>query len=165
MGAMAPSSVPAPRGFSRRALLVASAGVALTAAGCTSDSPAGPVVSTEQADQLAGQVAVQERLVEAYTAAAAADPALGAAVAVQAGQASEQFARLRQAAPSTRSSSASPSTAAGPPAGTDVRAWLREHVAVAAGAHAGAVADQTGARAALLGSIAAGLRGHEAVLA
>jgi hypothetical protein len=162
---MAPSSAPAPRGFSRRALLVASAGVALTAAGCTADSPAGPVVSSEQADQLAGQVVVQEQLVEAYRAAAVADPALGAAVTVQAGQASDQLLRLQQAAPSAASASASPSAAAGPPPGADVRAWLREQVAVAAGAHAGAAADQAGARAALLGSIAAGLRGHEAVLA
>jgi hypothetical protein len=46
-----------------------------------------------------------------------------------------------------------------------VRAWLREQVAAAATSHAGACVDASGARAALLGSVAAGLRGHEAALA
>ena len=46
-----------------------------------------------------------------------------------------------------------------------LRGWLRERVSAAAGAHAAACVEQTGARAALLGSIAAGLRGHEAALA
>ena len=49
--------------------------------------------------------------------------------------------------------------------GADARAWLREQVGAAAAAHETAVADQVGARAALLGSVAAGLRGQEAVLA
>ncbi len=51
-----------------------------------------------------------------------------------------------------------------PDAGTETAA-LREVVTAAASAHARACARQTGARAALLGSIAAGLRGHEAALA
>jgi hypothetical protein len=46
-----------------------------------------------------------------------------------------------------------------------VRTWLREQVTGAAASHAAACARQTGARAALLGSVAAGLRGHEAALA
>ncbi|MGK5112206.1 hypothetical protein MY520_09365, partial [Geodermatophilus sp. CPCC 205506] len=63
------------------------------------------------------------------------------------------------------SASASASAAAAPPAGGDVRGWLRDQVSAAADAHAAACVEQTGARAALLGSIAAGLRGHEAALA
>lgn len=164
---MAPSPAPAPPGFSRRTLLAASAGLALLAtAGCTGESSTGAAVSTEQADRLAGQVAVQEAVVAAYAAAAAADPGLGGAVRDLARQASEQLDRLRAAAPSSGSSSAPPSTGAATlPAETDVRAWLREQVTAAADTHAQACTSQTGARAALLGSISAGLRGHEAALA
>ncbi|MGY1634248.1 hypothetical protein ACI784_21310 [Geodermatophilus sp. SYSU D01186] len=163
---MLPSPTPAPRGFSRRALLAASAGLALAATGCTSGSSGAPPVSTAEADRLAGQVAVQEALVAAYAAAASADPALAAAVGAQSAQAADQLERLRAAAPSSGSPSASSSPAAGaPPAGGDVRGWLRGQVSTAARSHADAAVDQTGPRAALLGSLAAGLRGQEAVLA
>ncbi|MGY1705732.1 hypothetical protein ACI79C_14280 [Geodermatophilus sp. SYSU D00697] len=164
---MSPSSLPAPRAFSRRTLLVASAGVALAAAGCTGDAGE-PAVSTEQADRLAAQVTVQESLVAAYAAATAADAALGGEVAELSAQAGAQLDRLRAAAPSPTSSAApssSPAPGATPPPGADVRGWLRQQVAAAAGSHADAGVDQSGPRAALLGSIAAGLRGHEVALA
>ena len=164
---MAPLPTPAPAGFSRRAFLATSAGLALLATGCTADSAEAPAVSTEEADRLAGQVAVQETVVAAYAAATTADPALP--LSDLAAQATEQLDRLRAAAPSSTSSpaassSAPPAAPAAPPGG-DVRTWLREQVATAASAPAAACARQTGARAALLGSIAAGLRGHEAALA
>ena len=161
---MAPRPAPAAAGSSRRAFLAASAGLALLAAGCTAGFPGAPAVSTEEAERLAGQVAVQEAVVAAYAAATTADPAL--ALSDLAAQATEQLDRLRAAAPSPTASPAA-SSAAPPvaPAGGDVRTWLREQVAAAASAHARACARQTGARAALLGSIAAGLRGHEAALA
>ncbi|MGY1636348.1 hypothetical protein ACI78V_06820 [Geodermatophilus sp. SYSU D00742] len=163
---MLPSPAPVSRGFSRRALLAASAGLALAATGCTSGSSGAPAVSTAEADRLAGQVAVQEALVAAYASAASTDPALGAAVGELAAQAATQLDRLREAAPSTGSATASSAPAAvAPPAGGDVKGWLRGQVATAARSHADACVDQTGARAALLGSLAAGLRGHEAVLA
>ncbi|MBB3085769.1 hypothetical protein [Geodermatophilus sabuli] len=163
---MLPPTAPAPRGFSRRALLAASAGLALAATGCTSGSTGAPEVSTAETDQLAGQVAVQETVVAAYASAAAADPTLGAEVGELATQAGTQLERLRAAAPSAGPStvSSSPSGTA-PPAGADVRGWLRSQVGAAARSHADAGVDQTGARAALLGSLAAGLRGHEAALA
>ena len=44
-------------------------------------------------------------------------------------------------------------------------AWLRGQVAAAATSHAAACLEQSGARAALLGSIAAGLRGQDGRLA
>ena len=161
---MAPLPTPAPAGFSRRALLAASAGLALLAAGCTAGSADPPAVSTAEADRLARQVAVQEAVVAAYAAATTADPAL--ALSDLAAQATEQLDRLRAAAPSSIASSSAPSSAPpAAPAGGDVRTWLREQVATAASAHAAACAQQTGARAALLGSIAAGLRGQEAALA
>ncbi|TFV58763.1 hypothetical protein E4P41_12485 [Geodermatophilus sp. DF01-2] len=163
---MAPSPTPAPAGFSRRALLASSVGLALLAAGCTAGS-SGAGVGTEEADRLAEQVAVQEAVVAAYALATTADPAL--ALSDLAAQATEQLERLRAAAPSPGTPSAAASTAGAappsPPPGADVRTWLREQVAVAAEAHARAAVAQTGARAALLGSIAAGLRGHEAALA
>ena len=80
---MPPIPPPRPPGFSRRTLLAASAvGLALLSAGCTS-SPADEreQVTSEQADELAAQVAVQEALVAAFSAAGAADAALAAAVA------------------------------------------------------------------------------------
>jgi hypothetical protein len=165
MSAMSPAAVPAPPGFSRRTLLAASAaGLAFLVAGCTSET-ADPreQVTSEQADELAAQVAVQEALVAAFATAGAADPALASAVAEQAAQAQEQLDKLRAAAPGTSASSA-PSSAA-PPAGPEARAWLRTQVADTATSHATACLDQSGARAALLGSIAAGLRGQDAVLA
>jgi hypothetical protein len=154
---------PPPPGFSRRTLLaVSAAGLAALVAGCSSP-PADPreTVTSEQADELDAQVAVQETLVAAFAAAAAADPALGADVAELAAQADEQLTRLRAAAPDADASS---SPAAAPPGG-DVRAWLRGQVAAAATSHATASVDQSGARAALLGSIAAGLRGQDGRLA
>ena len=159
-----PSPAPRPRGFSRRTLLAASAaGLALVAAGCTSSPPdQREQVTGEQADQLLGQVGVQQALVAAYTAAGAADPALAGDVADLAAQAGEQLERLRDAAPGATPSSASPGT---PPSPAAARPWLREQVAAAATSHATACVNQSGARAALLGSISAGLRGQDGRLA
>jgi hypothetical protein len=162
---MPPTAFPARPGFSRRALLAASAaGLAVLVVGCTAE-PADPreQVTSEQADELAAQVAVQEALVAAFAAAGAADPALAGAVAEQAAQVQEQLDRLTAAAPGASSSASSSSPAA--PAGPEARAWLRTQVADAAASHAAACLDQSGARAALLGSIAAGLKGQDAVLA
>ena len=161
---MPPITAPRSPGFSRRTLLAASAmGLALLSAGCTS-SPADEreEVTSEQAGELAAQVAVQEALVAAFTAAGAADPALAAAVAELAEQAGEQLARLRAAAPGSPASAAASGT---PPAGQEAKAWLREQVAAASASHATACLEQSGARAALLGSIAAGLRGQDGRLA
>ncbi|MFD2091270.1 hypothetical protein [Blastococcus deserti] len=162
---MSPPLASGPPGFSRRTLLAASAaGLAVLATGCTSSSAdEREKVTGEQADELTAQVAVQEGLVSAFVAAGAADPALAAEVSDLAAQADEQLARLRAAAPG---SSAAPSSAAGgaPPAPA-TRAWLREQVALAASSHATACLDQSGARAALLGSIAAGLAGQDGRLA
>jgi len=159
------SSLSPPAGFSRRTLLVASAaGVAALAVGCSSP-PADEreKVTSEQADELAAQVAVQQTLVAAFAAAAAADPALGAGVADLAAQAQQQLERLQAAAPDSTASSTPPASAA-PPA-PQTKSWLRSEVGAAATSHATACLDQSGARAALLGSIAAGLRGQEARLA
>jgi hypothetical protein len=164
MVAMSATSSPAGTRFSRRALLAASAaGVAVLAAGCTS-APAQvrPPVSDKQAQAMAAQVVVQEALVAAYAAAGAADPAVRTAVADLAGQAQAQLKALQAAAPGKRSASAAASSAA---PGGDARAWLRGQVAATATSHATACLDQTGARAALLGSIAAGLRGQDRRLA
>ncbi|SDL48966.1 hypothetical protein SAMN05660642_00022 [Geodermatophilus siccatus] len=166
---MASLAPPAPAGLPRRAFLAASAGLALLAAGCTAGSSGAPAVSTEEADRLAGQVAVQEAVVAAYAVATTADPALALSdlpLSDLAAQAGEQLDRLRAAAPSSTSSpSASSPAPPSPPPGGDVRTWLREQVAGAAASHAAACVQQTGARAALLGAVAAGLRGHEAALA
>jgi hypothetical protein len=149
-------------GFSRRTLLAASAaGLGALLVGCTSNDGKAPVTA-QQADQLAGQVSAQQALVEAFAAAAAADPALGTAVADLATQVKQQLDRLKAAAPGP-SSSASPAPAV--PAGQDPRAWLGSQVTATADSHAKACVDQTGARAALLGSIAAGLRGMAGQLA
>ncbi|MGY1796644.1 hypothetical protein ACI796_21975 [Geodermatophilus sp. SYSU D00525] len=154
---------PPPAGFPRRRLLAGTAGLALLLAGCTSgDSGEAARETAAQEDRLAGQVAVQEAVVAAYDAAAVADPAFGGTVADLSGQAQEQLARLRAAAPGATPSSSAPSA---PPAGGDLRAWLREQVGAAAVAHAAACVEASGAGAALLGSIAAGLRGHAAALA
>ncbi len=162
-------STSSPAGFSRRRLLAGAAGLALLAGGCTSEGSDDPAAQDPpEADRVAGQVPVQEALVAAHDAAAAADPALGAQTAPLAEQARTQLERLRAAAPaatSTATTSPTASPAPAPPAGADVRAWLREQVAAAATSHAGACVDASGARAALLGSVAAGLRGHEAALA
>ncbi|MDP5183102.1 hypothetical protein QOZ88_10675 [Blastococcus sp. BMG 814] len=162
---MSPTTRPGPRTLTRRTLLAASAaGLAAAAAGCTSSPPVDErdTVTSAQADELAAQVGVQETLVRAYETAFDADPALAAAAGVLATQAEEQLDRLRAAAPGSSRSAAPPADA--PPPG-EGQAWLRAQVAAAASSHAAAALGQSGARAALLGSIAAGLRGHEARLA
>ena len=149
--------------FSRRTLLAASAaGLGALLVGCTSNDGKAPVTA-QQADQLAGQVSTQQALVDAFAAAAAADPALGTAVADLATQVTKQLDRLKAAAPGPSSSASS--SAAAVPAGQDPRAWLGSQVTATADSHAKACVDQTGARAALLGSIAAGLRGMAGQLA
>ena len=153
---------PSP-GFSRRTLLAVSAtGLAVLVAGCTSP-PADPreQVTSKQADQLAAQVAVQATLVAAFAAAGSADPALGSEVAELASQADAQLTRLKAASPGSSASAAPPAA----PAAPDARGWLRAQVTAAADSHATAAVDQSGARAALLGSIAAGLRGQDGRLA
>ncbi|MCZ2859907.1 hypothetical protein [Blastococcus sp. VKM Ac-2987] len=162
---MPPTLPLAPRAFSRRTLLaVSAAGLAVAAAGCTSAPPVDErdTVTSAQADELAAQVAVQATLVEAYERAFEADPALAATAGDLGTQARAQLDRLRAAAPgSSPSATAPPET---PPPG-EGQAWLRAQVAVAAASHAAAALGQSGGRAALLGSIAAGLRGHDARLA
>jgi hypothetical protein len=163
---MSASSFAASVPFPRRTFLAASAaGIALLAAGCTTGDDA-PAVTPRQVDALAGQVAVQEQLVAAFTAAGTVDPALATEVADLGTQVQQQLDRLRAAAPGTAASaSASASPSGAPPAGSDARTWLRTRVADAAASHAAACLDQSGARAALLGSIAAGLRGQDGRLA
>jgi hypothetical protein len=150
--------------FSRRTLLAAAAaGAAALAAGCTRSADGDPAdaVTPAQVDQLAAQVQVQEQVVAAYAQALAADAALAASAATLAQQAGEQLDRLRSAAvaPSSSTAAASSSSAGGVPTG-GAAAWLQARVTAAADAHAAACPDFTGARAALLGSIAAGLRGQ-----
>lgn len=154
-----------PRGFSRRTLLAASAaGLAVLAAGCTSSSADERERATsQQADELGAQVAVQAAVVSAFVAAGAADPALAAEIADLAAQADEQLTRLRAAAPGA--SSATSTAPAGAPPAPETKGWLRGQVATAAASHATACLDQSGARAALLGSIAAGLAGQDGRLA
>jgi hypothetical protein len=161
--------------LTRRGLLASSAvaGLVLLVSGCTSSS-ADPqdAVTDQQADALSAQVAVQEGLVAAYRAATAASAPLATTAAEPSTQASEQLTRLRAASPGSSSSrgagsahgSAASSAPAGPPAGQDPTAWLVTQITAAADSHAVACAAQKGARAALLGSIAAGLRGQAAVL-
>ena len=165
MAAMSSPLPPSPGGFPRRTLLAASAvGLALLATGCTSSSAdEREQVTGEQADELSAQIDVQEDVVAAFVAAGEADPALAAEVAELAAQAEEQLDRLRDAAPGSSPSSSAP--AGGAPAAPGTRAWLRERVATAAASHAAACVDQSGARAALLGSIAAGLAGQDGRLA
>lgn len=165
-------STTSPAGFPRRRLLAGAAGLALLAAGCTSGGSDGTAADAPaQDDRLGDQVPVQESVVAAYGAAAAADPALGDRLGLLAEQARLQLERLREAAPDapTTASAAASATASAaavvPPPGGDVRGWLRGQVTAAAASHAAACVDAAGARAALLGSVAAGLRGHEAALA
>jgi hypothetical protein len=160
------ATAPRPSGFSRRTLLAASgaSGLALLVTGCTSSPPdEREAVTGRQADQLAAQVAVQSDLVAAYGAATAADPSLRAGVAELAAQAAEQLERLQAAAPGSTSAASAARAAA--PAGAGAKPWLREQVTAAATSHATACLDQSGARAALLGSVAAGLRGQDGRLA
>ena len=161
---MPPTAAPRPQGFSRRTLLAVSAtGLAFVAVGCSSPpTEEREKVTSQQADSLSAQVTVQETLVAAFAAAAAADPALAAEVVELAAQADEQLARLRAAAPGGTASAGSSAPA---PAAPEARGWLRAQVAAAATSHATACLDQSGARAALLGSVAAGLRGQDGRLA
>lgn len=173
---MSPVPDSGPR-LTRRGLLASSAvaGLVLLASGCTSSSAdSQDAVTDQQADALSAQVTVQENLVAAYRAATAASPALAAGTADASAQASAQLAKLRAASPgkssptSSGKSPASPATppaAAGPPAGQDPAAWLLAQITATADSHAAACVTQKGARAALLGSISAGLRGQAAVLA
>lgn len=167
---MSPSSASGPV-LTRRGLLAGSAGLALLLAGCTSSGGRkDATVTNRQADAMVAQVPVQQQVVAAYAAAKAADPALGAPLADLAAQAGQQLDRLTAAAPGSassspaaRSSGASSSTAAtsaAVPPGQDPRAWLRAQVVAAADSHTAACVQQSGARAALLGSVAAGLRGQ-----
>jgi hypothetical protein len=182
MCAMPPSTVPGAGDptvpvLSRRRLFAAAGAVAGSVAllaGCSFGEQPKPAVSPRQADQLAKQVAAQEALVAAFAAAAAATPALGTQVADLADQAKQQLDRLKAAAPGAATSSSAPASGSsagasaaspGPPPGADVSGWLRQQVAATAASHAGACLDQVGARAALLGSIAAGLRGQDGRLA
>jgi len=184
-GPLQPS--PAAGGFSRRSLLLGTlAGAAVLVTGCTGDPvERADAVTPAQVDQLAAQVQVQETLVGDYQRAVTAAPDLAAATSGLADQARAQLDRLREAAPGAGASSspaggpASGGPAAGsPPSGSPAsgspadplpdaagaREWLRTRVAGAADAHATACPSFSGARAALLGSIAAGLRGQAAVL-
>jgi hypothetical protein len=156
--------------FSRRTLLMAAvAATAVMTAGCTGEGDASDAVTPAQVDQLAAQVDVQAALVTAYDRAFAADPNLAAGAAVLADQARQQLDRLRAAAPGASSSAgASPSGSPSASPGLDpedARPYLRREVAAAADAHAQACPAFSGARAALLGSIAAGLRGQDGQLA
>jgi hypothetical protein len=163
----APGS-PAPA-LTRRGLLASSAaGLALLVAGCTSSSGTTvEPVTDRQAAAMAAQVRAQAALVAAYRAAAKADPAVASATATLAAQAGRQLDRLKAAAPDARSRASASSAAASspaPPAGQDPTAWLATQVRATAESHAAACVEQVGARAALLGSIAAGLRGQAARL-
>jgi hypothetical protein len=168
MGVMSdssPGAVPAGA-FTRRALLAAAVlGTAAVAAGCTSspDEHAADAVTPAQVDQLAEQVAVQAALVAAYDHASATSPAVASEVSVLAAQARAQLERLQAAAPGpgTGSPLPAPTQPVVPADPAGARAFLRTEVGRAVTAHAAACPDFTGARAALLGSIAAGLRGAE----
>lgn len=161
----APVPLPRPAGALTRRSLLAALGLAplLVAVGCSQDEPAGAdAVTPEQVDQLAGQVAVQEELVAAYDTALLSAPEL----AGLADQARAQLTRLRAAAPSASATPSGTTAPVGVPGdAAAARATLRTQVAAAATAHATACVDFTGARAALLGSIAAGLRGQDGQLA
>ncbi|SDG76659.1 hypothetical protein [Klenkia brasiliensis] len=169
---------PATAGaFTRRSLLVAAGAVPLLGAlaGCTDPAPGADAVTPQQVDRLAGQLAVQEELVAAVSAALAAAPDLAAAAPALADQCGQQLRRLQEAAPSVTGSATTSASAGAPASSTasaapsaapaDPRAELRARLAAAADSHAAACLDFTGARAALLGSIAAGLRGQLVVLA
>jgi hypothetical protein len=176
---LSPSSVAGAfnRPLTRRSLLAAAlAGTALAATGCTANSGNGAdAVTRAQVDRLAAQVQVQESLVAAFERAFTASPQLAAAAATLADQARTQLERLRAAAPGTTTASttaastpAASTTAASTAPAVDAagaRAYLRAQVATAANSHAAACPDFTGGRAALLGSIAAGLRGQDGLLA
>jgi hypothetical protein len=169
------SSSPAAGALSRRSLLLgALAGAAVLATGCTSEPrERADAVTPAQVDQLADQVRVQEELVASYDRALATAPELAATAAGLADQARAQLDRLRAAAPGAAATSsappapgsAAPTTADGPPDAAGAGGWLRDRVTAAADAHATACPAFSGGRAALLGSIAAGLRGQAGQLA
>ena len=157
-----------PPAVSRRTVLAALAvGTATLVTGCTgwSGDDAGETGPPER-DPLADQVAAQQALVDAYAAAFAASPDLAARAAPLAAQTAEQLTRLQAAAPAlpTTAASTTPGTPATPsppaPLPADALGWLRGQVEAAAASHATACPGFSGPRAALLGSIAAGLRGH-----
>ncbi len=162
---------PFPAGaFSRRTLLVAAAaGTAALAAGCTNGAAQDPAdaVTPAQADRLAAQVGVQAQLVADYALALAAAPQLATSAAVLAAQARQQLDRLRSAAaqPAPSSGATAGTSAADAVPADGAAAWLQARVNPAADAHARACPDFTGGRAALLGSIAAGLRAQAGQLA
>ena len=119
---------------------------------------------TSRPQALAAQVGVQEALVAAYAAAGAADPAVthGRRRARRARR-RQQLEALQAAAPGEAlvlGRARAPAAPRGRCAGLAAR-----QVAATATSHATACLDQTGARAALLGSIAAGLRGQDRRLA
>jgi len=155
------------RPFDRRTLLTAAlAGTALVAAGCTGGSgDDADAVTPAQVDQLAAQVQAQEALVAAYDQAFTAAPELAAVATPLAQQARAQLERLRAAAPGSPASSTASAPPVAPLDAAGARAYLRGQVAAAADSHATACPGFTGARAALLGSIAAGLRGQDRLLA
>jgi hypothetical protein len=166
------SSSPAAGAFSRRGLLLGTlTGAALLVTGCTGEpEQRADAVTPAQVDQLAAQVQVQEELVAAYDRALATAPELAASATGLADQARAQLDRLRAAAPgagasSSAPASAAPTTADAPPDAAGAREWLRTRVVAAADAHATACPSFSGARAALLGSLAAGLRGQAGQLA
>lgn len=170
---MSDSSPAVPAGaLSRRTLLTAAlVGTAALVTGCTTagGEPA-DAVTPAQVDRLADQVAVQLALVAAVDQALIASPGLGLPATVLAEQARAQLARLQAAAPgaatpSGPSAGAAPAAPVVPSDPSGARAFLRAEVSRAWTAHAAACPDLTGARAALLGSIAAGLRGAEGQLA
>jgi len=165
-----PARPAAAGAFPRRSLLVAAGALPVLGAlaACTDPPPGADAVTPQQVDRLAGQVAVQAELVAAVEAVLAAAPDLAAAAPAVADQCREQLRRLQEAAPSvttspaTTAGTATPSTSAAPL--PDPRAELRTRLTTAADSHAAACLDFTGARAALLGSIAAGLRGQLVVV-
>jgi hypothetical protein len=166
------SSSPAAGAFSRRGLLLGTlAGAALLATGCTGEpEQRADAVTPAQVDQLAAQVQVQQDLVAAYDRALATAPELAASATGLADQARAQLDRLRAAAPGTATSSSAAASGAAPapdapPDARGAREWLRTRVVAAADAHAAACPSFSGARAALLGSVAAGLRGQAGQLA
>ncbi len=165
-----PARPAAAGAFTRRSLLVAAGALPVLGAlaACTDPPPGADAVTPQQVDRLAGQVAVQTDLVAAVEAVLAGAPDLAAAVPALADQCREQLQRLQEAAPSVTASptpaTGTASTSSAPPV-TDPRAELRTRLSAAADSHAAACLDFTGARAALLGSISAGLRGQLVVLA
>lgn len=169
-----PARPVAAGALTRRSVLLAAGAVPVLGAlaACTGSPPGADAVTPQQVDRLAGQVAVQAELVAAVEAVLAAAPDLAAAVPAVADQCRAQLRRLQDAAPTVTGSPTASGTAAGTATGTatptvpgDPRAELRTRLTAAADSHATACLDFTGARAALLGSIAAGLRGQLVVLA